>query len=58
VAISRLLQERPAATGLSVPGMPIGSPGMEGGQAEIYDVVLFGNDKTRAFGRYLGDRPA
>lgn len=56
-AIKRLLDEKPSAKGLAVPGMPIGSPGMEGGQAEIYDVVLFGNDKARSFGRYLGDGP-
>jgi hypothetical protein len=39
--IKRLLDERPDATGLSVPGMPIGAPGMEqGGAAEPYDVLL------------------
>ena len=40
----RLLQERPAAVGLSVPGMPVGSPGMDGpaygGRRDPYDVVL------------------
>lgn len=39
--IQRLLRERPAARGLAVPGMPIGSPGMEGGTPERYDVLLF-----------------
>ncbi|MGV3493504.1 MAG: DUF411 domain-containing protein [Ramlibacter sp.] len=42
--IRRLLQERPAAVGLSVPGMPVGSPGMDGpaygGRRDPYDVVL------------------
>ncbi len=43
--IKRLLAERPAARGLVVPGMPIGSPGMETvGQAEPYDVLLLGTD--------------
>ena len=42
--IERLLRERPAVTGIAVPGMPIGSPGMEmpGLAAEPYDVVAFG----------------
>lgn len=40
-AVARLLKERPSAIGLAVPGMPIGSPGMEmGDQREPYDVVL------------------
>ena len=40
--IQRLLEERPEAIGLSVPGMPIGSPGMEveGRPADDYDVIL------------------
>src|SRR5438309_10558217 len=38
----RLLEERPTAIGLSVPGMPAGSPGMEGGTPKRYDVILFG----------------
>ena len=39
--VARLLKERPSAIGLAVPGMPIGSPGMEmGDQRERYDVVL------------------
>lgn len=51
-AIKRLLQERPAAAGLAVAGMPIGSPGMEGPNPEPYDVHLFGGDGTRVFARY------
>lgn len=40
--IRRLLRERPAARGLSVPGMPIGSPGMEqGARVDAYEVLLF-----------------
>ena len=40
--IRRLLKERPAAKGLSVPGMVAGSPGMEGGASQPYSVLLFG----------------
>ena len=41
--IRRLLREKPDAKGLAVPGMPIGSPGMEvaGRPNDPYDVVLF-----------------
>jgi hypothetical protein len=39
--IDRLLAEKPDARGLAVPGMPIGSPGMEGGTPERYQVLLF-----------------
>ena len=41
--IDRLLQERPSVVGLAVPGMPVGSPGMEtpGQAAERYQVVAF-----------------
>ena len=51
--IRRLLQERPAATGLAVAGMPAGSPGMEvAGQADAYEVVLFGAAGREVFARY------
>jgi hypothetical protein len=40
--IRRLLAEKPRVKGLAVPGMPVGSPGMEQGNAkEPYDVVSF-----------------
>jgi hypothetical protein len=39
--IRRLLAERPSVTGLAVPGMPSGSPGMEGFRSERYDVLAF-----------------
>jgi len=40
--IQRLLKEKPKAKGLAVPGMPIGSPGMEmGGRSDRYQVLLF-----------------
>jgi hypothetical protein len=57
-AIKRLLAEKPKARGLAVPGMPIGSPGMEGGRPEVYQVMLFGESAPVGFGRYLGDKPA
>ena len=43
--VARLLRERPAdVAGIAVPGMPLGSPGMEvpGQPAQPYDVVAFG----------------
>lgn len=38
--IKRLLKERPRISGLIVPRMPIGSPGMEGPTADDYDVLM------------------
>lgn len=44
-AIRRFLGEPPAgAAGLAVPGMPIGSPGMEGPSPQAYDIIAFGHD--------------
>lgn len=42
--IARLLREKPeGVTGLAVPGMPMGSPGMEhGDQRQAYQVIAFG----------------
>jgi hypothetical protein len=46
--IHRLLKERPSAIGLAVPGMPVGSPGMDaplyGGRKDPYDVLLVNRD--------------
>ncbi len=39
--VKRLLAERPEVVGLAVPGMPMGSPGMEGMRKDPYDVVSF-----------------
>lgn len=52
--IKRLLKERPRALGLSVPGMPAGSPGMEqGGKKEPYATLLFDErGKTSVFARH------
>lgn len=48
--IERLLASKPKAIGLAVPGMVAGSPGMEGGRAERYDVILFARGgKTSVF---------
>lgn len=45
--VKRLLKEKPDAVGLAVPGMPIGSPGMEAGETrEPYDVLLIKRDGT------------
>ena len=46
--IKRLVAERPDAIGLTVPGMPVGSPGMEqrDGKTEPYDVLLIKKDGT------------
>lgn len=42
--IKKLLKEKPNAKGLAVPGMPMGSPGMEGHRKDRYSVLLI--DKT------------
>lgn len=52
--IRRLLEEEPEAAGLTVPGMPVGSPGMEhGNRRDPYDVLLFGADgNTEIYASY------
>lgn len=57
--LRRLLAERPAAIGLAVPGMPVGSPGMDGpaygGRRDRYEVLLLLHDgSTRVYQRYGG----
>lgn len=54
-AISRLLQERPHAAGLAVPGMPAGSPGMDG-DPQRYPVILFGPSGRRTYMQFLGSQ--
>ena len=56
IALKRFLAEKPNATGLAVPGMPIGSPGMEGGRPEKYDVVLFGPNSRRNYLSLIGEQ--
>jgi hypothetical protein len=50
--VLRLLKERPQALGLSVPGMPVGSPGMDGpaygGRKDRYEVLLVAKDGSAA----------
>ena len=55
-ALKRFLSEKPNASGLAVRGMPVGSPGMEGGKPEPYDVVMFGPSERRTYMRFLGER--
>lgn len=53
-AIARMLEERPTIAGLAVPGMPIGSPGMEvpGRRPEAYSVFAFDSEGgARVFGQ-------
>lgn len=44
--VQRLLKQRPKAIGLAVPGMPLGSPGMEAARSERYAVLLIHADGT------------
>jgi len=51
--VARLLEERPDATGLAVPGMPAGSPGMEmDGRRDAYAVILFSRDREEIYASY------
>ena len=52
--IARLLEERPEGVrGLAVPGMPVGSPGMEmGDRTQPYRVIAFGEGGYRVFASY------
>jgi hypothetical protein len=53
--IERLLTERPDIAGLAVPGMPVGSPGMEvaGAVPQPYEVIAFDESgKTEIFASY------
>lgn len=46
-AVKRLLAEKPGVIGISVPGMPNGSPGMEGPKSEPFSVLAF-DERGRA----------
>ena len=51
--IARLLKEKPKVAGLAVPGMPTGSPGMEGPLKQHYQVLSFDKaGKTKVFASY------
>jgi len=50
--VKRMLDEKPDIKGLAVPGMPMGSPGMEGPRQDPYDVMAIGNDgRLQVFAR-------
>lgn len=58
--IKRLLADKPQALGLSVPGMPVGSPGMDGpaygGKRDPYRVLLVQKDgSTQVFSSHAGN---
>lgn len=51
--IRKLLAERPKVEGIAVPGMPMGSPGMEGPYTDNYDVLAFTRDgQTRVYSKH------
>ena len=52
--IQRMVETKPKIAGLAVPGMPLGSPGMEvGGRKDAYDVIAFNRDgSTRVFAKH------
>lgn len=55
--VQRLLKARPVGIGLAVPGMPVGSPGMDGpaygGRRDPYQVLLVAKDgSTSVFSSY------
>lgn len=55
--IKRLLAERPAARGLTVPGMPVGSPGMEGPNPEDFRVHLLRADgSVSVYAQYASEQ--
>ena len=56
--IERLITEQPDIVGLAVPGMPVGSPGMEveGVDAQPFEVIAFDESgKTEIFASYPGE---
>lgn len=55
-SVKKLISQKPTAKGLTVPGMPIGSPGMEvdGQTADTYDVLLFKDGFAQRYDRYHG----
>lgn len=51
--IKKLLREKPDVKGLSVPGMPMGSPGMEGHRKDKYDVIAIDkNNKATVYSKH------
>lgn len=59
--VQRLLRDKPRALGLAAPGMPVGSPGMDGqvygGRKDTYEVLLLARDGSAStFSRYAGNK--
>jgi len=55
-SIRKLLKEKPKASGIAVPGMPMGSPGMEGARKDAYNVLLVAKDGTsKPYTKHAGD---
>lgn len=50
-AVNRLLADRPAIKGISLPGMPAGSPGMDGEKTEPFTVYEIGDGAPKVFAR-------
>jgi hypothetical protein len=51
--VDRLLRQKPKVAGLAVPGMPMGSPGMEGPRSQRYQVLSFDKSgKTTVFANH------
>lgn len=46
--INRMLDDDADVAGIAVPGMPMGSPGMEGHRVDSYDILAFQKDGSRA----------
>ena len=56
--VIRLLRDRPKAIGLAVPGMPVGSPGMEqGSRRDPFQVILFSSTRRSVFAAYPQQNP-
>ncbi|MSR08152.1 MAG: DUF411 domain-containing protein [Gammaproteobacteria bacterium] len=54
--VRRLLKEKPGILGLTAPGMPAGSPGMDAPGAPAYDVLSLGKDgKTTVYATHGGN---
>lgn len=50
--VRRLLRERPSVQGLAVPGMVVGSPGMEQGPTQHYATIAFKGLETGVFAQH------
>ena len=54
--VKRFLEEAPQVAGITVPGMPIGSPGMEGPNPQPYDVIAFDGKRDRTVFEHIDPR--